>query len=54
MTFLSTTTPRSAEQAALGNEIIDLMDVLKVEKAILLQVMTGALLSSMLQRPCGW
>jgi pimeloyl-ACP methyl ester carboxylesterase len=33
-TFLSTSTPRSAEQAALGKDIIDLMDALKIEKAI--------------------
>ncbi|KAJ5715717.1 uncharacterized protein N7483_012898 [Penicillium malachiteum] len=33
-TFLSPTTPRSAEQAALGKDVIDLMDALKIEKAI--------------------
>ncbi|KAJ5886549.1 uncharacterized protein N7473_009223 [Penicillium subrubescens] len=33
-TFLSATTLRSAEQAALGKDIIDLMDVLKIEKAV--------------------
>ena len=33
-TFLSLITPRSAEQAALGKDIIDLMDALNIEKAI--------------------
>ncbi|GJN69952.1 hypothetical protein PLIIFM63780_010389 [Purpureocillium lilacinum] len=33
-TFLSPTTPRSAEQAALGKDIIDLMDALNIKKAI--------------------
>lgn len=33
-TFLSTTTLRSAEQAALGKDVIDLMDALEIEKAI--------------------
>lgn len=32
--FLSPTTPRSAEQAALGKDIIDLMDALSIDKAI--------------------
>ncbi|KAJ6443666.1 epoxide hydrolase [Purpureocillium lavendulum] len=32
--FLSPTTPRSAEQAALGKDIIDLMDALDIKKAI--------------------
>ena len=32
--FLSKSTPRSAEQAALGKDIIDLMDALHIEKAI--------------------
>ncbi|KAH7307994.1 Alpha/Beta hydrolase protein [Stachybotrys elegans] len=32
--FLSPTTPRSAEQAALGKDIIDLMDALEIKKAI--------------------
>lgn len=33
-TFLSSSTPRSAEQAALGKDVIDLMDALKIQKAI--------------------
>ncbi|KAL6831749.1 alpha/beta-hydrolase [Trichoderma camerunense] len=33
-TFLSPTTPRSAEQAALGKDIVDLMDTLHIDKAI--------------------
>ncbi|KAK5997655.1 Epoxide hydrolase B [Cladobotryum mycophilum] len=33
-TFLSLTTPRSAEQAALGKDVIDLMDALGIKKAI--------------------
>ncbi|KAK4072997.1 uncharacterized protein Triagg1_5674 [Trichoderma aggressivum f. europaeum] len=33
-TFLSSTTPRSAEQAALGKDIVDLMDSLHIDKAI--------------------
>lgn len=33
-TFLSPTTPRSAEQAALGKDIIDLMDAVGIDKAI--------------------
>ncbi|UKZ78550.1 hypothetical protein TrVFT333_006296 [Trichoderma virens FT-333] len=33
-TFLSPTTPRSAEQAALGKDIVDLMDSLDIDKAI--------------------
>ena len=33
-TFLSPTTPRSAEQAALGKDVIDLMDAIGIEKAI--------------------
>lgn len=32
--FLSLKTPRSAEQAALGKDVIDLMDALQIEKAI--------------------
>ncbi|KAF4988354.1 hypothetical protein FDECE_15086 [Fusarium decemcellulare] len=32
--FLSPTTPRSAEQAALGKDIIDLMDALDIDKAV--------------------
>lgn len=32
--FLSPTTPRSAEQAALGKDIIDLMDALGIDRAI--------------------
>ncbi|KAJ5966446.1 hypothetical protein N7481_013160 [Penicillium waksmanii] len=33
-TFHSPSTPRSAEQAALGKDVIDLMDALHIEKAI--------------------
>lgn len=33
-TFLSPSTPRSAEQAALGKDIIDLMDALQIDSAI--------------------
>ncbi|UKZ69434.1 uncharacterized protein TrAtP1_010443 [Trichoderma atroviride] len=32
--FLSPSTPRSAEQAALGKDIVDLMDALSTDKAI--------------------
>lgn len=33
--FLSATTPRSGEQAALGKDLLDFMDALKIERALL-------------------